>query len=268
VLAVQRNADSSLLQVDLLLAPRPHGLLWVFEGRDVQRGRLAVALPTNPHGPLPLRMTLAIAALPGDGWPRLQKLEARLGPGDAPPHYATLWELTREADLGSLAQAAQQVAPAWLEQAAQDGANGQAAAVAGMLLLARAGQLGRAHDGPRRLMQRCPRLPDTAVLWAEAVRQALARGEPQPFGLADPQAEIAAALATLPGRGLPFFADCIELADSLTRQALRRAPGDTRLQAVAAWLARVFDTAQPGGHFSVLAELDVDAMLRLLRGPG
>ncbi len=268
VVAVQRNERSSLLQVDLLLAPRPRGLLWVFEGRDVQRGRLAMALPTDPHGPLPLRMTLAIAALPGDGWPRLQKLEARLGPGDAHSHYATLWELTREADLGSLAQAAQQVDPAWLLQAAQDGTNGQAAAVAGMLLLARAGQLGRAHDGPRRLLPWCPRLPDAAVLWAEALRQALARGERQPFGIADPQAEIAAALATLPGRGLPFFAESIELADGLARQALRHAPDDTRLQAVAGWLARVFDTALPGGHFSVLAELEVDAMLRLLRGPG
>jgi hypothetical protein len=254
---VQRNADSTLVQVDLLLGAMAHGVLLVFEGAgQVQRERLAVALPTDAHGQVPIRLTMAFGAVDTQSPMLLQKLDARLGPSARNPHYAYLWELTRHAELGSLRQAAEMADPARLQLAAQHKINGQTAATAGMLLLAQGAALARVQDWPRNLMDWFPWLPDGAVLWAEALRQAVARGEPQPFDVDDPAEAIAQALLTLRERGLPFFAECIELADSLLRHSLRQQPDGphaAELQALGQWLREVFEVAMPGGHFTVLA---------------
>jgi hypothetical protein len=229
VRAVERNEASSLVQVDLALAAREGGVLLVFEGAQyVQRGRLAVALPTDTDGRVPIRLNLAIGAASPGMQPRILSLEARLGPADDNPHYAYLWELTREADLGSLRQAAQRAQPQRLKNAAQQKMNSQTAAVAGMLLLARAGRIGDVGDWTRNL------------------------------GLANPVDEMAAALATLDERGAPFFADVLELAESLLRYVLRH-PVDAalreRLAGVQERIEQLFQVAMPSGHFIALAGL-------------
>lgn len=283
VVEVARDEASSRVRVDLLLAPHPHGVLLVFEGaHSVQRERLALALPTDEQGEVPIRLTLTLARVDRGGDPKLQKVEAWLGPAAANPHYDYLWRLTEEAEFGSLTRAAQRADAGRLQRAAQDKINGQAAATAGMLLLARAGQLARVGEWTRNLMNWFPQLPDGAVLWAESLRDAVARGERRPFGVDDPLDEMAAALETLWSRGLPFFADSVELADALLRHLLRAPIAEARrerLAELARWLERVFELAQPAGHFMALAgqprpewlagvgALTVDEMLVLLR-PG
>ncbi len=196
--AVERNADSTIVQVDLALDAHRAGVLLVLEDvANVQRERLALALPTDDYGFVPVRLSLSIARSDPNLQPKIQKVEARLGPCDWNPHYEYLWSLTREADLGSLKKAAEIADLARLKDAARDKINGQAAATAGMLLLARAGAIASAQDWPRNLMHGFPWLPDGAVLWAEALRHALTRGEQQPFGVSDPVAEMASAIETL-----------------------------------------------------------------------
>ncbi|MBZ0115657.1 MAG: hypothetical protein K8H88_01590, partial [Sandaracinaceae bacterium] len=288
VCGVERDDASSIVRVDLCLAPSPHGLLVVFEGGgDVQRERLAVALPTDPEGPVPVRLTLSIARSAPDQRPRIQTLQARLGtPSDGNPHYQYLWSLTRQADLGSLADAVGRADAQRLVDAARDKVRSTTAAMAGVLLLARGGALARIGDWARNLMNWFPDVPDGAVLWAESLRAALVRGESAPFGVAHPLEEMNQALETLRVRGLPFFADSLELTHSLTRY-LRRAERSSanpsaarlaRLDALDAQLSRAFRIATPSGHFLMLAglprpegfdggtgALSVDEMLRTLR---
>lgn len=255
---VQRNDASSLVQVDLALAPRSGGVLLVFEGIGyVQRERLAVALPTDTKGSVPIRLSLAFG-------PKLIKLEARLGPSSNNPHYQYLWELTREADLGSLSQVAARANPDRLKQAARDSSRDQTAATAGILLLARASRIGDVMDWTRNLMQWFPDIADGAVLWAESLRVALDCGEPKPFGIEDPLSEMARALETLEQRGMPFFADNLELTESLLRYVLRRLPVAARgevLLEVQRRLERLFDVAMPSGHFIAMAGLPRPAWL-------
>ena len=257
---VQRNDASSLVQVDLALAPRPGGVLLVFEGiRYVQRERLAVALPTDTEGSVPIRLSLAFGPVEANAPPpRLLKLEARLGPSTSNRDYQYLWELTREADLGSLSQVARRADPARLKDSAQYKRQTQTAATAGMLLLARAGRIGDVEDWTRNLMTWFPDIPDGAVLWAESLRSALDHGEPKPLGVADPLDEMARALETLEQRGMPFFADNLELTESLLRYVLRRLPVAPRrdvLLEVQRRLERLFEVAMPSGHFIALAGL-------------
>ncbi|HHW62725.1 MAG TPA: caspase family protein [Rhodocyclaceae bacterium] len=284
VRSVARDAASSIVQVDLALGPHPHGALLVFDGaRDVQRTRLAVALPTDPDSPVPVRLMLTIApSTPGEP-PRLQKLQAWLGPDPGNPHYDYLWSLTREAELGSLRNAAGRADPERLKDAARDKLQYPTAATAGMLLLARAGTLAQVGSWTRNLMQLFPALPDAAVLWAESLRSALASGEAQPFGVAAPLQEMAEALTRLLERRLPLFADALELADSQVR-FLRRAPLPDALAArvarVGQWIERIFAATLPGGHFLVVpglprpewlggggAALTDDEIIALLRRP-
>ncbi len=267
---VQRNDASSLVQVDLALAPRVGGVLLVFEGAQfVQRERLAVALPTDANGSVPIRLNLAFGRV-SDGDPiKLQRIEARLGPSGNNPHYQHLWKLTREADLGSLGHAAELADPAALKQAAQDKINGQTAAVAGMLLLARAGRIDDVQDWTRNLMRWFPAIPDGAVLWAESLRSAMEHGTPAPFGVQTPIEEMASALQNLGKRGLPFFADNLELAERLLRHVLRHLPEGaqrTRLRRIQQRLEQVFQTAMPSGHFIALAGLPRPAWLAKGRG--
>lgn len=254
---VARDASSSQVQVDVELAPRRGGVLLVFEGEQyVQRKRLAVALPTDEAGPVPIRLRMNFGRADHGGWPLLQKLEARLGPSSTSAHYDYLWTLTREADLGSLRKAAELADPARLRAAAEDKERGQTAATAGMLLLANAGRIADLQDWTRNLMQWFPLLPDGAVLWAESLRHAVERGSVAPFGVADPQAEIAEALACLQQRGLPFFVDSLELAERLLRYALRQVatvPQRAALERVQQAIAQLYEVAQPDGHFPVLA---------------
>lgn len=284
VRSVARDAASSIVQVVLALAPHPHGVLLVFDSaRDVQRTRLAVALPTDPDSPLPIRLTLAIAPAAQGEPPRLQKLQAWLGPDPGNPHYDYLWSLTREAELGSLRNAAGRADPERLKDAARDKLQYPTAATAGMLLLARAGTLARVGDWTRNLMHWFPQRPDAAVLWAESLRTALASGDDKPFGVEAPLQEMATALASLLEHGLPTFADALELADSQVR-FLRRAPLPEALAArvarVGRWIERSFAATLPGGHFLVVpglprpewlgggsAALEVDEIIALLRRP-
>lgn len=282
--SVARDAASSVVQVGLSVGPHPHGVLLVFDGaRDVQRTRLAVALPTDRDSPVPIRLTLTIAAAAPGEPRRLQKLQAWLGPDSGNPHYDYLWSLTREAELASLRNAALRADPERLKDAARDKLRYPAAATAGMLLLARAGTLAQVGDWTRNLMQWFPELPDAAVLWAESLRSALAGGDEKPFGVDAPLHEMAAALTSLLDRGLPLFADALELADSQVRY-LRRAPLPAALAArvarVGQWIERTFEVTLPGGHFLVLpglprpawlgagsAALSVDELIALLCHP-
>lgn len=254
---VARDEASSQVQVDVELAPRRGGVLLVFEGEQyVQRKRLAVALPTDEAGLVPIRLRMDFGRSDGSGWPLLQKLEARIGPSTTNPHYDYLWALTREADLGSLRKAAELADPARLRAAAEDKERGQTAATAGMLLLANAGRIADLQDWTRNLMLWFPLLPDGVVLWAESLRHAVERGVVAPFGVVDPQAAIAEALAGLQQRGLPFFIDSLELAERLLRYALRQTTAGHQhaaLKAVQHAIAQLYEVAQPDGHFPVLA---------------
>jgi hypothetical protein len=271
VLAVRRNDSSSLVQVDLALEPREGGVLLVFsDERHVARGRLAVALPTDSMGRVPVRLELVLEPQAAGGMPVLQKLEARLGPSDWNPHYQYLAGLQREADLGSLKKAAQRADPDRLRDAAQDKQAAETAATAGMLLLARSGRIGDVQDWTRNLMRWFPAIPDAAVLWAESLRAALARGETQPFGVTDPTAEMLAALEALVTRGVPYFADSLDLAEDVLRH-LRRRPSPevtpARIEAVAQWLRRALAATLPAGHFLVVQGLPRPASLANGSGP-
>lgn len=263
--AVARDDPSSLVQVDLELPARRGGLLLVFDGvQYVQRERLAVALPTDANGPVPVRLALQFGVAAPMGWPRLLKLQARLGPSAHNPHYQALWTVQREAELTSLRRAAERADPEQLRAAAQDEPNGQVALAAGMLLQANAGRIDTLQGWARSLMQRVPELPDGAVLWAESLRHALAHGKKKPYGESAPQAALVAALVSLQQRGLPYFVDSLELAERLLRHALRL-PLQTgqadALRALQQAIAQLYEVAQPDGQFPVLAGLPRPAAL-------
>ncbi|KQP35247.1 caspase family protein [Pseudorhodoferax sp. Leaf274] len=259
LLAVERDDASSLVQVDLELPARAGGVLLVFEGvQHVQRERLAVALPTDANGPVPIRLSLQFGRPTPHEGPRLQKLQARLGPSAHNPHYQHLWTLLREAELGSPRKAAERADPEHLRAAAQDQPNGQVALTAGMLLQASTGRIAELQAWTRSLAQRAPELPDAAVLWAASLRDALDHGKKKPYGESAPQAAFVAALASLQTRGLPYFVDSLELAERLLRQALRMPlqPGQgAQLRAVQQGIAQLYEVAQPDGQFPVLAGL-------------
>jgi hypothetical protein len=265
LLAVERDDPSSQVQVDLELPARAGGVLLVFEGvQYVQRERLAVALPTDASGPVPIRLSLQFGpGMPGEP-PRLLKLQARLGPSAHNSHYQYLWTLLREAELGSARKAAERIDPERLRAVAQDQPNGQSALTAGMLLQASTGHTEQLQAWPRSLLQRAPDLPDAAVLWAASLRHALEHGKKKPFGEAAPQAAFVAALASLQTRGLPYFVDSLELAERLLRQALRgplQAGQGEQLRGVQQAIAQLFEVAQPDGQFPVLAGLPRPAQL-------
>lgn len=120
-------------------------------------------------------------------------------------------------------------------------------------------------------------------MWAESLRSALAEGDDNPFGVTAPLAEMATALTSLLDRGLPRFADALELADSQVRY-LRRASLSEALAArvarLGAWIERTFEVTLPSGHFLVVPglprpgwlgdggeALSVNEILALLRRP-
>jgi len=284
VLAVERDDASSIVQVDLAIHSQRQGVLLVFEGAEyVQRERLAVALPTDLGTDVPIRLTLTIARSDKDTQPKIQKLEARLGSSGHNLLFDYLWSLTLEADLGSLRAVAAKADPERLMGAAQAKTSSQTAATAGMLLLARAGRIGDVRDWTRNLMQWFPWIPDGAVLWAESLRSASACGDTQPYGVANGIDEMVSALQTLRTRGLPFFADSLDFAESLVRYALRHPLSTARrknLEEIALWIEQVFQIAMPSGHFIVLyglprpkwlaagqGALSVKEMFDILRSP-
>jgi hypothetical protein len=261
---VQRNETSSLVQLDLLLTPRKGGVLLVFEGvHFVQRERLAVALPTDLGGSVPIRLNLAFGRVEPSDQPKLLSIEARLGPSARNEHYQYLWELTREAELGSLADAAGRADPQRLKLAVQDKLQCQTAAAAGVLLLARAGHIADVQDWTRNLMTWFPEIPDGAVLWAESLRSAMDQGLLTPFGVPAPVDAMARALQHLE-QGMPFFADTLELAESLLRYVLRHlqdGEARTSLLVIQQRVEQLFQTAMPSGHFIVLPGLPRPAWL-------
>ena len=136
--------------------------------------------------------------------------------------------------------------------------NSQTAAIAGKLLLARAGRIADVQDWARNLMTWFPDIPDGAVLWAESLRSAVERGVQKPFGVEQPVDEMARALGLLADRGMPFFADVLELADQLLRYVARHSldpASQQRLAEVRQRLDRVFQSALPSGHFIALPGL-------------
>ena len=256
---VRRNDDSSIIQVDLALEPRSGGVLLVFQDSTfVERERLAMKLPTDCNEKVPIRLTLTIERAGAKAFPKLQNIEGRLGPCDWNKHYDYLWGLSREADLGSLRKAAERADTNQLKDAAYQKLQAETAATAGMLLLAEAGTIAEVEDWPRNLMEWFPLIPDGAVLWAQALRDAFTRVGGQPYGVADPIEEMLAALEVASKRGVPFFAESLELADSMVRY-LRRADLTSaqreRLNTVAQWIDRAMTVTVPSGHFLLVPGL-------------
>jgi hypothetical protein len=256
---VKRNEDSSIIQVDLALEPRSGGVLLVFQDSTfVERERLAMKLPTDCNEKVPIRLTLTIERAGAKAFPKLQNIEGRLGPCDWNKHYDYLWGLSREADLGSLRKAAERADTNQLKEAAYQKLQAETAATAGMLLLAEAGTIAEVKDWPRNLMEWFPLIPDGAVLWAQALRDAFTREGGQPYGVAYPIEEMLAALEVVSKRGVPFFAESLELADSMVRY-LRRADLTSaqreRLNTVAQWIDRAMTVTVPSGHFLLVPGL-------------
>ena len=259
ILKVKRNDDSSVIQVDVALKPRRGGVLLVFQDSDfVERERLAMKLPTDYKEKVPIRLTLMIERVGAKSFPKLQNIEGRLGPCNWNKHYDYLWGLSREADLGSLRKAAERADTNQLKDAAYQKLQAETAATAGMLLLAEAGTIAEVEDWPRNLMEWFPLIPDGAVLWAQALRDAFTRVGGQPYGVADPIEEMLAALEVASKRGVPFFAESLELADSMVRY-LRRADLTSaqreRLNTVAQWIDRAMTVTVPSGHFLLVPGL-------------
>lgn len=283
VVAVERDEAAHRVVVDLALPARDGGALLLLEGAEnVEGGSLGVQLPTDPMVRVPVRLELALAPSSDDGRWRIQQVQARLGPCDWNPHYAYLWTLTEAAEEHGLARAAEAADMNRLVAAAQDKLNAPTAAVAGLVLLAAAGRLGRVWDWPRNLMQWFPQMSDGAVLWAEAVRQARQRQDLASLQVKDGTAEMAAALRLLPQRGLPFFADNLDLCRRLLRQARREATADAaraELESTDRWLDQALEAARPCGHFVAIAAsprprgwgtgdapLEAGEMIALLKG--
>ncbi len=259
ILRVKRNKDSSIIQVDLSLEPRPGGVLLVFEDSPfVERERLAIQLPTDSMERVPIRLSLTIGNLEAGTCPKLQSIQGRLGPCDWNENYNYLATLFREADLGSLRKAAERADTVRLKQAAQQKRRAETAATAGMILLAEAGTIAKVGDWPRNLMEWFPLIPDGAVLWAQSLRDALARQEVQPYGVEHPLEEMVAALEVACKRGMPLFGDSLEFADSIVRYLRRADLTDvqrTRLDTVGKWIDRAMDVTVPAGQFLLVPGL-------------
>lgn len=253
---VARTDDSSTVHVDVDLPTHEGGVLLVLEGEEfVQRERLGMALPTDSNGTVPVRVTLGIGRAGPGADPKIHGMTARLGrPGADNAHYQYLWELSRIAETHGVAQAAEQADPRRLEKAVQLKMSAESAAIASALLLARAGQLAKVQDWPCNIMTRFPWLPDGAVVWAEALLDAQRRGAFPPHGGKPPAAE---SLAQLLERGVPFFADALDLADRQARMLLRAADGATarQLRTLSAAIQRIFEVVVPAGDFIVVPGL-------------
>ena len=259
ILRVKRNDDSSIIQVDLALEPRRGGVLLVFQDSAfVERERLAMKLPTDCKEKVPIRLTLTIERVGAESFPKLQNIEGRLGPCNWNKHYDYLWGLSREVDLGSLRKAADRADTNQLKEAAYQKMQAETAATAGMLLLAEAGTIAAVGDWPRNLMELFPLIPDGAVLWAQALRDAMAREGGKPYGVANPIEKMLAALEAASKRGVPFFSESLELSDSMMRY-LRRADLSSaqreRLKVVTQWIDRSMAVTVPAGHFLLVPGL-------------
>jgi len=258
LIGVERREDSSIVQVDLELEPGEDGRLLVFRHpQNVLNGPLVVPLPTDPRDRVPVRLTLRIGV--GADW-KLRAVEARLGPSARNRHYAYLWEVSRVAAFGSLADAAEFADPGRLRAAVEDKRSNPTAACAGALILARGGRIRDLGDWPRNLMDWFPALSDGAVLWAEALRAQIADGSGRPFGVADPAAEMARALALIEVRGVPLFGGAIELAGQLLGRFERgqhKAPRPlaSKLRASRRRLDQVQQIARWSGSFLTAAGL-------------
>jgi hypothetical protein len=259
ILRVNRNEDSSIMQVDLALEPRRGGVLLVFQDSTfVERERLAMKLPTDSGERVPIRLTLTIGHVGAETLPKLQSIEGRLGPCNWNKHYNYLSSLFREADLGSLRKAAERANTVRLKQAAQQKLQAETAGTAGILLLAEAGTIAKVGDWPRNLMEWFPQIPDGAVLWAQSLRDALTREEGHPYGVANPLEEMVAALEVASKRGVPFFAESLELAGSMVRYLRREdltSVQHGRLDAVAKGIDRAMAVTVPAGHFLLVPGL-------------
>jgi hypothetical protein len=259
ILRVKRNEDSSIMQVDLALEPRRGGVLLVFQDSTfVERERLALQLPTDSMEKVPIQLTLTIGNVGAETLPKLQSIQGRLGPCDWNQNYNYLATLFRDADLGSLRKAAERADTVRLKEAAQQKMRAETAGTAGMILLAEAGTISKVGDWPRNLMEWFPLIPDGAVLWAQSLRDALAREEVKPYGVDNPLEEMVAAMEVVCMRGMPFFAQSLELAGSIVRY-LRRADLTSvqriRLDAVAKWIDRAMAVTVTAGHFLLVPGL-------------
>ena len=261
VTRTERDEESLLVRVDLELRTgweAPAGILMVFDRPgDVAVGRIAIPVPTDPGGAMPLRLTLTLDPPPNGHVTRLQRVEARLGPSDSNPHYQYLWELLQVVRFGSFADAARAADPQRLLATGTAKEDAPTAAIAGAITLARGGQLARLGDWTRRLMDLFPSYPDGAVLWAESLRVALEAGETKPFGEAEPLYAIADAMLTLETRGIPFFNESSELAAELLaylRYHKTKLPHAVRVQLarIRRMFHRIFQISRPSGQFLMI----------------
>ena len=256
IISVRRDEASSVVQVDLKLEPDEHGLLLVFGGDLVQRERLALALPTDPMHPLPVRLTLwSSKGSPGEQ-PVLQKVDTRLGPSEQNEDHQYLWTITQQADYGSLRVAARNADLNRLKRAVECKRISPTAATAGALVLWRGGRLEDVGDWTRNLAHWFGGIPDGFVLWGESLRAAIVRGDEAPYGVSDPLDQLIDALRTMRERGLPFFSDAFELAQSLSRWVLRMdlsQPLRDELDELRRWLDVASEVAMPGSQFLALA---------------
>jgi hypothetical protein len=284
VLAVERNEESSVVHVDLGLSARSSGVLMVFEGNEhVHGGRLAVALPTDENGEVPVRVSMMIARAGAEQHPKIGSVTARLGAHSTNDHYLYLWTLAEHARFESTLEAAKCAEPGRLKAAVQDKLRAETAAIASALLLARAGQIDKVGNWPCNIMNWFPLDPDGAVAWAEALRDAQRREDRELLGRPVKDEDIAAAVCKLLERGVPFFADSLDFADRQVRELLHTGIGEpwqSKLQLLAGALERFFEVGTPAGEFVAVrglprpswqspgeGPLTVQEMIAILRGP-
>ncbi len=261
---VARDEKSFIVRVDMELHASNSGYLAVFDSRT--RGRQALMLPTDTSGSVPVRLTLT---LDGSG---LDRIEAQLGPSQL-PHYDYIWDLSRIAKFASFKDAAKSADPVKLREAVKDKLRFSTAAVAGAIILACGGMIRVVpKDWTHNLMEWFPWVPDCAVLWAETLRTEMLSRNRQPFNVTDSLGEMAEAVGSLESRGIPFFADSVELLDRQLRYLYQKR-GDLSneqnrsLDSVRSMLDRMSQILSPSGHFLLLFGLPRPASLNDAEGP-
>ena len=125
---VTRNAASTIVRLDMELSPRRGGIFAAFE--STPRGMQALPLPTDEHGFVPVRLTLAFQQ------GTLQRVEGRLGPSAQPNHhYDYLRTLSRIAKFASFIDAAKEADPRRLQETVEYKREAPTAAMAGAIIV-------------------------------------------------------------------------------------------------------------------------------------
>ena len=255
ILAVHTDPGGGLVEVDLALPRIEGGLLLVFENQtDVQRVRLAVALPTERTENIPIRLSMTCAAFANETV-KLQRLDAQLGPCQWHAGYGALWTLRGAAEAGLWGPSSASTVRDML--AAFDADAGETATVAVTMLL---DSVRREPWFPAAAYEAWLERRASAALGPdETIRRAAAAVSRAVTGDDGEEIDVGAAavlLASLPGSGTPLFARSIEVGDRVTRLLRRRAAQPAQLRElgdVERWLAALLDSTFPAGDFIGLA---------------